>query len=106
MTLSLPLLVTVADIIGVMGGYLAATASLGFEPNAYLRNTVNFLRWEDVSLGLIKAAVFGAIIAIMGAYQGFQATGGALGVGRAATHAVVGAIVLILAINYLITALA
>jgi phospholipid/cholesterol/gamma-HCH transport system permease protein len=106
MTLSLPFLVLVADVIGVMGGYLAATGSLGFEPNAYLRNTVDFLEWEDVGLGLIKAAVFGAVIAILGAYQGFRAEGGALGVGRAATHAVVGAIVLILAINYLITALA
>jgi phospholipid/cholesterol/gamma-HCH transport system permease protein len=57
-----------------------------------------------VVLGLIKAGVFGFIIAVMGAYQGYQSKGGALGVGRAATQAVVGAIVLILASNYLITA--
>lgn len=106
MTLAMPLLVLAADIIGVMGGWLVATLSLGFESDIYLRNTVSFLEAEDVALGLIKAGVFGAIIAIMGCYQGFHAQGGALGVGRAATHAVVGATVLILAANYLITAVA
>ena len=103
-TLCLPILVLVADIIGVMGGYLVATASLGFNGAIYLQNTFNFLEAQDVGLGLIKAAVFGFIIATVGAYQGFNSQGGALGVGRAATNAVVGATVLILAVNYLITA--
>lgn len=103
-TLTLPLLVMVADIIGVMGGYLVAVNSLDFNGAAYLRNTFNFLETQDVVLGLIKAAVFGFIIAVMGAYQGYNSSGGALGVGRATTNAVVGSIVLILAVNYLITA--
>lgn len=103
-TLCLPLLVVAADIIGVMGGYLVATASLGFNGVTYLTNTFNFLEPQDVILGLTKAAVFGFIIATVGAYQGYNSQGGALGVGRAATNAVVGATVLILAINYLITA--
>jgi phospholipid/cholesterol/gamma-HCH transport system permease protein len=103
-TLCLPILVLVADIIGVMGGYLVATGSLGFNGSAYLTNTFNFLEPQDVILGLTKAAVFGFIIATVGAYQGFNSQGGALGVGRAATNAVVGATVLILAVNYLITA--
>lgn len=102
--LTLPVLVAVADVIGVMGGYLVAVNSLGFNGAAYLRNTVNFLEVQDVVLGLTKAAVFGFIIAVMGAYQGYNSSGGALGVGRATTNAVVGAIVLILAVNYLITA--
>lgn len=102
--LTLPLLVMVADIIGVMGGYLVAVNSLDFNGAIYLRNTFNFLEAQDVILGLVKAAVFGFIIAVMGAYQGYNSSGGALGVGRAATNAVVGAIVLILAVNYLITA--
>jgi phospholipid/cholesterol/gamma-HCH transport system permease protein len=59
---------------------------------------------QDVVLGLVKAGVFGFIIATVGAYQGFRSSGGALGVGRATTNAVVLAIVLILAVNYLITA--
>jgi phospholipid/cholesterol/gamma-HCH transport system permease protein len=104
-TLTLPLLVLVADIIGVMGGWLVGTSSLGFNGTIYLRNTLDFLEAEDVVLGLVKAAVFGFIIAVMGAYQGYRSSGGALGVGRAATNAVVGATVLILAANYVITAL-
>jgi phospholipid/cholesterol/gamma-HCH transport system permease protein len=102
--LTLPVLVAVADIIGVMGGYLVAVNSLDFNGATYLRNTFNFLETQDVVLGLTKAAVFGFIIAVMGAYQGYNSSGGALGVGRATTNAVVGAIVLILAVNYLITA--
>lgn len=102
--LTLPVLVLTADIIGVMGGYLVAVNSLDFNGAAYLRNTFNFMEAQDVVLGLTKAAVFGFIIAVMGAYQGYNSSGGALGVGRAATNAVVGAIVLILAVNYLITA--
>lgn len=102
--LTLPVLVLVADIIGVMGGYLVAVNSLDFNGATYLRNTFNFLETQDVVLGLTKAAVFGFIIATMGAYQGYNSSGGALGVGRATTNAVVGAIVLILAVNYLITA--
>lgn len=102
--LTLPVLVLAADIIGVMGGYLVAVNSLDFNGAAYLRNTFNFVEPRDVILGLTKAAVFGFIIAVMGAYQGYHSSGGALGVGRAATNAVVGAIVLILAVNYLITA--
>jgi phospholipid/cholesterol/gamma-HCH transport system permease protein len=103
-TLTLPILVLVADIIGVMGGYLVAVNSLDFNGAAYLRNTFEFVEPQDVILGLVKAAVFGFIIAAVGCYQGYNSSGGALGVGRAATNAVVGAIVLVLAVNYLITA--
>jgi len=103
-TLTLPVLVLVADIIGVMGGYLVAVNSLDFNGAAYLRNTFEFVEPQDVVLGLVKAAVFGFIIATVGCYQGFRSNGGALGVGRATTSAVVVAIVLILATNYLVTA--
>ena len=103
-TLTLPILVLAADIIGVMGGYLVAVNSLDLNGAAYLRNTFDFLETEDVVLGLVKAGVFGFIIASVGAYQGYYSNGGALGVGRATTNAVVGSIVLILAVNYLITA--
>ncbi len=103
-TLTLPILVLAADIIGVMGGYLVAVNSLGFNGATYLRNTFDFLESEDVILGLVKAGVFGFIIAAVGSYQGYHSSGGALGVGRATTNAVVGSIVLILAVNYLITA--
>ncbi|HWA23172.1 MAG TPA: ABC transporter permease [Caulobacterales bacterium] len=104
-TISLPLLVIVADIIGVMGGWLISITSLGFNGSIYLQNTMKFLQPEDVFLGMTKAAVFGFIIATMGAYQGYHSKGGALGVGRAATNAVVASAVLILASNYVITSL-
>lgn len=100
-----PLLVLVADIIGVMGGYLVGVGSLGFNGAVYLRNTLNFLEAGDVMLGLTKAAAFGFVIAVMGCYFGFRSSGGALGVGRAATNAVVVSTVLILAANYVITSM-
>lgn len=103
--IALPLLTVIADIIGVAGGYLVGITSLGFNGPTYLRNTLDFLETSDVVLGLTKSAVFGLIIALMGAFHGFTSQGGARGVGRATTNAVVSASVLILAANYLITTL-
>ncbi len=102
-TLSLPVLVLVADIIGVMGGYLIATHNLGFNAGVYMKNTIDFLQTLDVVSGLVKAAVFGFIIALMGCYHGFHSRGGAQGVGKATTDAVVSASILILVSNYFVT---
>ncbi|MBU6443521.1 MAG: ABC transporter permease [Alphaproteobacteria bacterium] len=101
--LTLPLLVAIADSIGVFGGYIVATKSLGFNGYVYLKNSVDFVTNEDVYSGLIKAAVFGFIIALMGCYNGFNSKGGAQGVGAATTNAVVTASILILAANYVLT---
>jgi phospholipid/cholesterol/gamma-HCH transport system permease protein len=103
--LALPLLVVVADILGVMGGFIVATAKLGFSAHSYLTNSMNFLQWSDVSLSLVKAAVFGLIVALMGCYHGFNSRGGAQGVGAATTSAVVSASILILAFDYVLTEL-
>lgn len=103
--LMLPLLVLVADIIGVFGGYIVAVYKLGFNPNVYLANTIDFLEPLDVISGLVKAAVFGFIIALMGCYNGFNSKGGAQGVGAATTNAVVSSSILILVFNYMITEL-
>jgi phospholipid/cholesterol/gamma-HCH transport system permease protein len=103
--LMLPPLVLVADIIGVMGGWLVAVGALDFNGSVYLRNTWTFVTGGDIWSGLIKAAVFGAIITLMGCYQGDRSVGGAGGVGRAATLAVVGAAILILGSNYLLTSI-
>jgi phospholipid/cholesterol/gamma-HCH transport system permease protein len=102
---SLPILVFIADVIGIMGGYVVGTRSLGFNPYAYLKNTADFLETDDVTSGLIKAAVFGFIIALMGCYHGFNSKGGAQGVGRATTNAVVSSAILILAANFVLTSL-
>ena len=102
--ITLPLLVVVADIIGVFGGYLVGVYKLGFNPQAYLNGTWQHLETNDVVSGLVKAAVFGLIVALMGCYQGYHSRGGAEGVGRATTYAVVAASILILVVDYLITA--
>lgn len=101
--LMLPPLVFVADIIGVMGGWLVAVFKLDFNALGYLQNTMEFVRTEDVVSGLIKAAVFGFIISLMGCYQGFNSQRGAQGVGAATTNAVVAASILILVFDYLLT---
>ena len=101
----LPLLVVVADLIGVMGGYLIATLKLGFGSVEYLNNTFRYLQTMDVVSGLTKAAVFGFIVALMGCYHGFYSQRGAQGVGVATTRAVVTASILILTANYIVTEL-
>ena len=103
--ISLPLLVLVADIIGVMGGFLVSTYQLNFNAGHYMHQTLNFLEIRDVTSGLIKAAVFGFIIALMGCYHGYTSKGGAAGVGGATTNAVVSASIFILLFNYVLTAL-
>lgn len=103
--LMLPLLVLVADCLGVFGGYLVSTYKLGFNPAAYLKQTFDFLEPIDVVSGLIKACCFGFWVALMGCYHGYTSKGGAQGVGIAATHAVVSACILILLSNYTLTAL-
>lgn len=103
--LMLPCLVLVADVIGVFGGYLIGTYKLGFNPGVYIHRTWEFLQIQDVISGLVKAAVFGFLIALMGCYHGYHSKGGAQGVGTATTAAVVSASILILTFNYIITEL-
>ncbi len=103
--LMLPLLVLVADVIGVMGGFVVSVFKLGFQPIEYINRTFEFLETQDVVSGLVKAAVFGFIVALMGCYQGYHSKGGAQGVGAATTRAVVSASILILVANYVVTEL-
>jgi phospholipid/cholesterol/gamma-HCH transport system permease protein len=100
---TLPILVLVADLIGVFGGYLVAVYKLEFNALTYLKNTTDYLQFQDVFSGVVKAAVFGFLIALMGCYQGYNSRGGAQGVGAATTAAVVSASVLILTFNYFLT---
>jgi len=100
---TLPLLVFVADIIGVFGGYLVGVYKFGFNASAYLARTHQYLETSDVVSGLVKAAVFGFLVALMGCYHGYYSKGGAQGVGQATTAAVVSASILILFFDYAIT---
>ena len=101
--LRVPILVFIGDIIGVMGGYLICTNLLNFNPTVYLQNTYNFVQFIDVFSGLVKASVFGFIITFMGCYHGFNASGGAQGVGQSTTYSVVSSSILILLTNYILT---
>ena len=101
--IALPLLVVMADVLGVLGGFIVSTLKLGFNPETYLSNTLDFVQTIDVVSGLVKAAVFGFLIALMGCYQGYNSRGGAQGVGAATTAAVVSASILILAFDYVLT---
>lgn len=104
-TLMLPVLVLIADVIGVFGGYLVGVYKLDFTPENYLFRTWEFLTAEDVVSGLWKAAAFGFIVTLMGCYHGFNSARGAQGVGAATTNAVVSASILILITNYFLTQL-
>ncbi len=103
--LMMPCLVLVADIIGVFGGYIISVYKLGFNPTTYMKLTWDFMETLDVVSGLVKAAVFGFLVALMGCYHGYNSEGGAQGVGQATTNAVVSASILILSFNYVITSL-
>ncbi len=104
-TIVLPILVLMADIIGVMGGYLIGVHELNFNGGNYMQQTLRYLEFSDVQSGLIKAAAFGAIITLMGCYHGFNSGRGAEGVGRATTNAVVSASIFILFMNYVLTSI-
>ena len=104
-TLAVPVLVAVGDAIGIAGGWLVGVNRLGFNSTTYLQNTYDFLETWDVVSGLWKGAAFGFIVALMGCYHGMNSGRGAQGVGAATKGAVVGASVLILAANYILTEL-
>jgi phospholipid/cholesterol/gamma-HCH transport system permease protein len=101
---TMPMLVIVADIIGVFGGYLVGVYRFDFNPAAYLTNTEQYLETRDVVSGLVKAGIFGVIVTLMGCYHGYYSEGGAQGVGQATTYAVVSASVMILVADYILTA--
>lgn len=101
--ITLPILVIIANIIGVLGGFLIGTERLDLNAATYLQVTADFLEQTDVVSSLVKAAVFGFFIALMGSYHGYHSRGGAQGVGKATTNAVVSAFITILLANLIIT---
>lgn len=102
---ALPLMVLAANAIGIFGGWLLAVQKLHFNSVSYLSVTRQYMAADDFRMAMVKAGVFGFFIALMGCYHGYNAAGGAAGVGNATRNAVVGAFVLILASNFLITAM-
>lgn len=101
--LMMPALVLLGDAIGIVGGYLVAVELLGANPVTYVDTTFQYMEMDDLTSGLIKAAFFGLLIAVIGCQQGFFTTGGAEGVGRATTRAVVVASIAILICDFFLT---
>jgi phospholipid/cholesterol/gamma-HCH transport system permease protein len=101
--LMLPCLTLFGDIIGIVCGFVYNVTIMGVNGTIYLRNTLLYLQLWDILSGLIKAAVFGAVIAVVGCWQGLEAEGGAEGVGRATTRAVVISSICILILNFFLS---
>jgi len=101
----LPFLVILGDALGLYGGYLVAVKLMHANPVVYEQNTYQFLDLNDMWSGLIKAAVFGLILTLTGCVRGYYTTGGAEGVGRATTYAVVSASLIILLSDFFLTKL-
>ena len=98
--ITVPMLTVFADIVGVYGGFYMARLRAHLSAYIYWHSVQSTIVYSDFYNGLIKAAVFGVIVALVGCYEGFRAEGGAEGVGRVTTHAVVTAIILIFAFNF------
>lgn len=99
----LPALTVVADLIGIIGGYFVTVVVLGANASVYWRRTWDYLESADIYNGLVKACFFGGAIAIISCYKGFYTQGGAEGVGKATTGAVVLSSMTILISDYFLT---
>jgi phospholipid/cholesterol/gamma-HCH transport system permease protein len=104
-TIMLPLLVVMGNGVGIMGGYIVAVVLMGANPVSYLDKSFQYMDSRDLFSGVIKAAVFGFLLAAIGCQQGFYTTGGAEGVGKSTTAAVVVASIAILISDFFLTRL-
>lgn len=103
--LMMPVLVIVSDAVGILGGAGIGVGVLDSNPVVYMKKTFEFLKLNDIYSGLLKSIVFGAIIATVCCYQGFYTKGGAEGVGSATTRSVVISCIMILIVDYIMTAM-
>jgi len=103
-TMMMPLLVVIADFIGIYGGYAISVYLLDQNPAVYIENTTQYMKLSDFYSGLVKACFFGMLIGIIGCTEGFNCEGGAAGVGQATTRAVVISCMSILISDYFLTA--
>ena len=101
----LPCLTILGDIAGMFGGFLIGVLNLDLRPSLYLDTTFEVLVKKDVLTGLLKGAVFSVIITMISCHQGLRTTGGAEGVGRATTNAVVLSFIFIIIADAILTAL-
>ena len=104
-TVMLPVLVVVADAVGMFGGSIISATQLQVATSVYWNNVVQGLYIEDVWMGLIKPVVLGFVITSIACHVGLRTTGGTQGVGQSTTRAVVVASVSVLAVDFLVTKL-
>ncbi|MBN2655320.1 MAG: ABC transporter permease [Nitrospirae bacterium] len=102
--LMMPALAAVADLVGIMGGFMVTVKLFGVSSSTYWKWTWDYLKYQDVYYGLVKAAFFGACIALISCCNGFYTQGGAEGVGKATTRAVVLSSITILVSDYFLSA--
>jgi phospholipid/cholesterol/gamma-HCH transport system permease protein len=100
-----PVLTIVSDFVGILGGYFVGVVLLHINSGIFVKNITRYVDLDDIYNGLIKATVFGLILSLIGCYKGFNTSGGAEGVGKATTEAVVLASITILISDYFLTAL-
>ena len=103
--LAMPLLTALFSLAGIGAAYLFGVSALGLDGLAFMSNLRRSVEWSDVSIGLWKSLVFGALVAWLATFRGYHTTGGARGVGRSTTRAVVDSAVVILSGDYVMTAL-
>lgn len=99
----LPCLTLYGDVIGILCGYFYNVVLMNVNSAVYIQNTLRYLEFWDIASGLIKAAIFGVVIAVIGCWQGLKTEGGAEGVGRATTRTVVVASISILILNFFLS---
>jgi phospholipid/cholesterol/gamma-HCH transport system permease protein len=98
----LPLLTLVFDMAGLLGGFFVSVEVKGISAGTWLARTQQWLDPEDIVEGLVKAAVFGFSVTLIACYKGFNASGGAKGVGQATTQAMVSAALSIFILDYFV----
>jgi phospholipid/cholesterol/gamma-HCH transport system permease protein len=103
--LMVPILTIVADFVGILGGYFVGVEILNINPGVFVKNIYKYVELDDIFNGLIKSAFFGLILSLIGCYKGFNTEGGAEGVGKAITEAVVLSSISILVSDYFLTAI-
>ena len=98
-----PLINAIASFGGILGGYVVAIGLKGLNSGVFLANLFSFTKMSHIWGGMLKACIFGLIVALISCYKGYNVRGGALGVGKAANTTVVHSILLIVCVNYFLT---
>lgn len=102
--IALPFLTVLADLVGIAGGYFVSVILLGMPSTVYMRSITRYVDLHDFFSGLVKACVFGTILSLLSCYMGYHSKGGAAGVGKSVTVAVVSSSMAILVVDYFLTA--